>query len=267
MASSMIVQKEGMLELIGESRRRNKPIVVGGPYPSSMPEVPLEAGCDYVFRGEAEVGIHDLLNALARNEKGGVYQALEKADMTKSPLPRFDLLEMDKYISISMQTSRGCPFDCEFCDIVNLYGRKPRYKTPDQVIQELEALKKLGWKNDVFISDDNFIGSRSNAIALLNKIRPWMKRNGEPFCFATQASVNLGQDLELIDLMTDSNFASVFVGIESPDEDILNSVNKLQNIRNPLLESLRNLNRNGLNVWVASSWGSTVKKGEWENES
>jgi radical SAM superfamily enzyme YgiQ (UPF0313 family) len=260
MVSAMIVQKDGMLELIGEAKRRNRPVVVGGPYPSSIPNVALEAGCDYVFRGEVENSIHTLLNALIRNEKGGVYEAPEKADMTKSPVPRFDLLEMDKYIAVSMQTSRGCPFDCEFCDIVNLYGRKPRYKTPDQVIRELEVLKKLGWRNDVFISDDNFIGSRSNAIALLNKIRPWMKQNGEPFCFATQASVNLGQDIELIDLMTEANFASVFVGIESPDENILSSVNKLQNIRNPLLESLRNINKNGLNVWGSFIMGFDGEK-------
>ncbi|MFC1835137.1 B12-binding domain-containing radical SAM protein [Thermodesulfobacteriota bacterium] len=171
--------------------------------------------------------------------------------MTSSPVPRFDLIRLRDYLTMAIQTSRGCPFDCEFCDIVNLYGHKPRYKNPDQVIRELEALRKAGWRGPVFISDDNFIGNRSHARAILNKMIPWLEANGKPFGFWCQASVNLGQDLELIDLLTAANFGEVFLGVETPDEELLERNRKYQNVRNPLLTSLDNIKRNGLGI-VAS---------------
>jgi radical SAM superfamily enzyme YgiQ (UPF0313 family) len=188
---------------------------------------------------------------LGEGKRSGVFENTEKPDLCDSPTPRFDLVNFDDYTTLGVQTSRGCPFDCEFCDIVNLFGRKPRYKTPNQLIEELETIYRLGWRREVFITDDNFIGSKSHAKALLEKLIPWMKMHGEPFAFWTQASVNLGQDLELIDLMTTANFNTVFVGIESPDERILELNRKFQNIRNPLLESVANINANGLSI-VAS---------------
>jgi radical SAM superfamily enzyme YgiQ (UPF0313 family) len=189
-----------------------------------------------------------LLAALDRGETKGVIETQDKPDMADSPTPRFDLLDFDDYITLGVQTSRGCPFDCEFCDIVNLYGRKPRYKTADQLIAELNTIYRLGWRRDVFITDDNFIGSKTHATNLLHELTPWMKSHGEPFSFWTQTSVNLGQDLELIDLMTEANFSTVFLGIETPDEDLLASSGKFQNIRNPLFESISNINSNGLSI-------------------
>jgi radical SAM superfamily enzyme YgiQ (UPF0313 family) len=147
-----------------------------------------------------------------------------------------------------VQTSRGCPFDCEFCDIASLYGRNPRYKTPDQVVAELEVLYNLGWRSEIFIGDDNFIGSRTHARAILHKLIEWQRNHGEPFSFVTQASVNLGKDLETIDLMTAANFSKVFIGLESLDEDALELARKHHNLRNSMTECVETINKNGLTV-------------------
>ena len=149
---------------------------------------------------------------------------------------------------MGIQTSRGCPFNCEFCDIVNLYGRKPRYKSPDQVLAELETLFKLGWRREVFICDDNFIGNQTHARAILKKLIPWMQSHGEPFSFWTQVSANLGHHTAMVDLLTEANFGNVFIGVESPDEAVLVGNRKYQNLKNPLGQSLTNISANGLGV-------------------
>lgn len=246
--SGMLIQRKNVLKLIREAKNKNKKVIVGGPYPTSVPNEVLEAGCDMLVRGEAENVIDELLNAIRAGEYSGVFENPSKPDLATSPIPRFDLLNTNDYNTLSIQTSRGCPFDCEFCDIVNLYGATPRYKTSKQVIAELETIYRLGWRKNVLIADDNFIGSKKHAKALLKELTPWMKSHHSPFSFWTQTSVNLGQDIELIDLMTEPNFSSVFVGIESPDEDVLANAHKFQNIRNPLMESLMNINKNGLTV-------------------
>ena len=158
--------------------------MVGGPHPTSLPEAALEAGCDFVVRGEGENTIPLLLEAM-RGGQTGVIENQAKPDLTTSPIPRFDLLRLDDYNGLTIQTSRGCPFDCEFCDVVNLFGRKPRYKTPKQVIAELETLYRLGAEGMVFICDDNFIGSKKHARALLQELTPWSKNRREPFVFMT----------------------------------------------------------------------------------
>ncbi len=249
MVSGMIVQREGLLALVREAKKRKKIVVAGGPYPTSLPDEVTAAGCDFLVKGEGENTILLLLKSLAEGKTGGIIEGEGKPEMSASPIPRFDLLNLEDYLSIGIQTSRGCPFDCEFCDIVNLYGRKPRYKDPDQVIAELDLLYRLGWRRkDVFICDDNFIGNRAHAKAILQKLIRWMKGHEHPFSFWTQVSVNLGQDVEMIDLMTEANFGTVFVGIESPDEKVLALNSKFQNILNPLAESIGNINRNGLTV-------------------
>ncbi len=248
MISGMIIQRESVLNFIREAKERGKPIVAGGPYPTSLPDEVLAAGCDLLVKGEGENTIPLLVNALAKGQARGIIEANGKPELTASPIPRFDLLKLEDYLAIGIQTSRGCPFNCEFCDIVNLYGRKPRFKNPAQVISELDFLYRLGWRREVFISDDNFIGNKDHAKALLTKLIPWMKNHGEPFCFWTQVSVNLGQDIEMIDLMTEANFGTVFVGVESPDEEILTLNSKFQNVQNPLVESINNIKRNGLTV-------------------
>jgi radical SAM superfamily enzyme YgiQ (UPF0313 family) len=251
MITGMLVQREGLLSLVREAKARRKTVAVGGPYATSLPQEVLDAGANFLFRGEAENTMQLFLEALAAGETQGVFQQDSKPAMADSPVPRFDLLRREDYTVMSIQTSRGCPYDCEFCDVVNLYGRKPRYKKPEQVLAELEALYDLGWRQEVFISDDNFIGNRKHALAILTQLIPWMKRHGEPFGFWTQASVNLGQDQEMMDRMTAANFSFIFVGVESTDAEVLGMNRKYQNVRHPLAESLGNMNRNGLSV-VAS---------------
>ncbi|MBI5395213.1 MAG: B12-binding domain-containing radical SAM protein [Verrucomicrobia bacterium] len=248
MITGMMVHRSSFKETVAEAKRRGKIVVAGGPYPTSMSEDALAAGCDFLVRGEAENTLPALLEALKEGKTRGVFEHPEKPDVSTSPIPRFDLLRFDDYMVMAVQTSRGCPFDCEFCDVVNLYGRKPRLKTPEQVIAELETLVRLGFKGDIIVSDDNFIGHKAHARALLARLTPWNKAHGEPFGYWTQASVNLGQDLEMIDLMTAANFSHVLVGIESPDVDVLAGARKFHNIKNPLVESVNNITRNGLSV-------------------
>jgi radical SAM superfamily enzyme YgiQ (UPF0313 family) len=248
MVSAMLVQRAGMLAVIAECKRRGKTVVVGGPYPSSSPDDVQAAGCDFLIQGEGENTIPRWLEAVAAGSTSGMFACADKPDLAGSPFPRYDLLDLGAYGCVSVQTSRGCPFDCEFCDVVNLYGRAPRHKAPAQVLAELEALYRLGWRGDVFIADDNFIGHKPHARALLAELIPWIESHGRPFGFITQVSVNLGQDKELIDLMTAANFGFVFVGVESPEEAVLALSHKQPNLRHPLAESLRNINQNGLTV-------------------
>jgi radical SAM superfamily enzyme YgiQ (UPF0313 family) len=245
--SAMYIQSEGLVALAREAKLRGKTVVAGGPYPTSLPEAALEAGCDFVVRGEGENTIPLLLEAL-RGGRTGVIENHEKPDMSASPIPRFDLLRLGDYNGLTIQTSRGCPFDCEFCDVVNLFGRKPRHKTPHQIIAELDVLYRLGAEGTVFICDDNFIGNKKHARALLQEITRWSKNRGQPFNFMTQASVNLGQDPEMMELMTEANLREVFIGIESPDEKVLETSRKYHNIKNPLLESLNNIKQKGIMV-------------------
>ncbi len=246
--SAMAAQRDDMHAVIRDAKARQKTTVVGGPYPSIRPEEPAGVGADFVVQGEAEETLPLLLEALHTGSSGGIIREREKPDVTLSPLPRFDLVDLSAYMIVSVQTSRGCPYNCEFCDISTLYGKKPRQKTPEQLMAELQTLYDLGWRSNVFISDDNFIGSKRHAKACLERMIPWMKEHGEPFRFWTQTSVDLGQDKELIDLMTDANFGYVFIGIESPDEEALKGARKHHNLKSPLAESIRTINANGLSV-------------------
>ncbi len=171
--------------------------------------------------------------------------------MGLSPIPRYDLVNFNDYAVMNVQTSRGCPYKCEFCDVIKLFGRRPRYKNPEQVLAELELLFNLGWRGAVFISDDNFIGNKSHARAILNNLIPWMEQHGEPFYFWTQTSVNLGQDLELIDLLTAANFSTVFIGVESTEAEVLTQSGKHHNKANDLKTWIRTIHANGLEM-VAS---------------
>ena len=245
--SAMYIQQEGFLALVREGKQRGKTVVAGGPYPTALPDEALAAGCDFVVRGEGENTIPLLLESMRAGEPG-VIENPAKPDITTSPIPRYDLLRLQDYSNLAIQTTRGCPFDCEFCDVVNLFGRKPRHKTTKQVIAELETLLRLGAAGSVFLCDDNFIGSKKYVRNILKELSPWLKSRGEPFCFLTQASVNLGQDLAMIDLMTDANLGTVFIGLESPDEDALQISCKYPNLHNPLVESVNNIKRNGMSV-------------------
>lgn len=251
MITGMMIQRQGVLNLIREARERGKITAVGGPYATALSREVMAAGVDFLVRGECEHTMSHFLSKLELGQRGSIIEADQRPAMTASPVPRFDLVTIEDYLAMGIQTSRGCPFDCEFCDIVSLYGRKPRYKDPHQVLAELEALYRLGWRREVFISDDNFIGNLDQARAILTRLIPWMQNRGEPFCFWTQTSVNLGQHKEMIDLLTAANFSYVFLGVETPDPEILSRAHKYQNVKNPLSQSLAAINANGLTM-VAS---------------
>ena len=198
---------------------------------------------------EGEVTLPMLLAALQRGDQTGTFRSAgEKPDVTQTPIPRFDLLTLDAYSQMSIQFSRGCPFLCEFCDIIVLYGRKPRTKTPAQILAELQQLYELGWRRSVFVVDDNFIGNKKNVKALLAELQPWMVERGYPFSFTTEASVDLAQDQEMMDAMVQCNFRAVFLGIETPDTESLSLTKKSQNNRDPLNESIVRIARSGLRV-------------------
>jgi radical SAM superfamily enzyme YgiQ (UPF0313 family) len=246
--SAMIVQKQDLLDLIREAKRRGKRVAVGGPYSTSVPEDSLEAGADYLILDEGEITIPMFVEAVERGELQGTFRTSEKPDVTITPIPRYDLLELDAYDSMSVQFSRGCPFQCEFCDIIVLYGRKPRTKTPEQLLAELECLYNLGWRRAVFMVDDNFIGNKRNVKLLLKELKVWMAEHQYPFSFNTEASVDLAQDPELMQLMLECNFNAVFLGIETPDAESLELTKKFQNTRSSLVESVETINRAGLRI-------------------
>jgi radical SAM superfamily enzyme YgiQ (UPF0313 family) len=165
-----------------------------------------------------------------------------------TPVPHFHLAELDRYSAMSVQYSRGCPFSCEFCDIIEIYGRVPRTKTNEQMLAELDALRELGWRGLVFIVDDNFIGNKRNVRRLLPELAEWSERNGQPFSFITEASVNLAEDDALLDMMRRANFRRVFLGIETPVEKSLKEAQKGQNTRRDLLDSVRKIQSYGMEV-------------------
>ncbi|MEM7727280.1 MAG: B12-binding domain-containing radical SAM protein [Cyanobacteria bacterium P01_A01_bin.45] len=244
--SAMIVQKQDLCDQIQAAKQRGKLVAVGGPYPTSVPSDAQEAGADFLILDEGEITLPIFVEALKNGKKEGVFRATEKPDVTTTPIPRFDLLERDAYDMMSVQFSRGCPFQCEFCDIIVLYGRKPRTKSPTQLLAELDYLYELGWRGGVFMVDDNFIGNKRNVKLLLKELKVWMKEHDYPFRFDTEASIDLAQDPELMELMVESGFAAVFLGIETPDEDSLQLTKKFQNTRNSLVESVEAIIKAGL---------------------
>ncbi|NEP49757.1 MAG: DUF4070 domain-containing protein [Moorea sp. SIO3C2] len=247
--SGMIVQKPDMLHLIREGKQRGKLVAAGGPYVTSVPEKATQAGVDFLILDEGEITLPLFVESLKRGETSGVFRANgEKPDVTKTPIPRYDLLDLKAYTDMSVQFSRGCPFQCEFCDIIVLYGRKPRTKTPAQLLAELQTLYDLGWRGNVFVVDDNFIGNKRNVKLLLRELAPWMAERGYPFRLITEASVDLAEDRELLDLMIAAHFRAVFLGIETPDTDSLTLTKKYQNTRNSLIEAVNKINRVGLRV-------------------
>ncbi|WP_414564215.1 MULTISPECIES: B12-binding domain-containing radical SAM protein [unclassified Anabaena] len=246
--SAMIIQKQDFRALMQKGVALGKKVAVGGPFPTSVPEFALEAGAHYLILDEGECTIPMFVDALARGEEQGIFRSPEKPDVTQTPIARFDLLDLDAYLAITVQFSRGCPFQCEFCDIINLYGRKPRTKTPEQMLQEFQVLYDLGWRRYVFVVDDNFIGNKRNAKVFLKALIPWMEEHDYPFILVTEASLNLAEDDELIELMVKAGFTLVFMGIETPDTDSLLGIHKVQNTRHDLIESCHKVTRAGLQI-------------------
>lgn len=247
--SAMIVQRPDLLAQVQEAKKRGKQVAVGGPYITALPEEAQAAGADYLVLDEGEITLPMLVQAIESGQPQGMFRAGgEKPDVTTTPIPRFDLLQLDAYDNMSVQFSRGCPFQCEFCDIIVLYGRKPRTKTPEQLLAELEYLYNLGWRRAIFLVDDNFIGNKRNVKLLLQALKGWMQAHDYPFRFHTEASVDLANDPDLIEAMVDCNFNAVFLGIETPDVDSLAYTKKFQNTRDSLTEAVDTITQSGMRV-------------------
>jgi radical SAM superfamily enzyme YgiQ (UPF0313 family) len=246
MVSGMHVQQEHLTSIVERCRARGLRTVVGGPIASSVPAAALKA--DHVVIGEAEGLIAALAHDLEAGEALPVYEAAERPAMERSPLPDLSLIKMNRYSTMTVQYSRGCPFNCEFCDIIEIYGRQPRTKAVTQVLAELDQLQRAGWRDAVFVVDDNFIGNKKRAKNLLTAMAEWGQLHGYPFRFITEASLNLADDPELLQLMKDAGFSTVFLGIETPDECSLIANHKLQNTRRDLLESVKRIQQYGIEV-------------------
>ncbi len=246
MLSGMHIQREPLLAIVERCRARGLRTVVGGPIASSIAAAELKA--DHVVIGEAESLIADLARDLEQGAARPVYQASERPEMATSPLPDLSLIKMRRYSTMAVQYSRGCPFNCEFCDIIEIYGRRPRTKAIPQVLAELDQLYAAGWREAVFIVDDNFIGNKAHAKELCRALAQWRSQYKTSFDFLTEASLNLADDPELMKLMKDAGFISVFLGIETPDEPGLIAANKLQNTRRSLLDSVAVIQSYGMQV-------------------
>lgn len=247
MTGGMLAQQVDTLALIDRAHAHGKPVVVGGPDPTSSPAV--YAGADFQVLGEVEVVIADFIAAWNAGARAGLFVADKfTIDVDQTPVPRFDLLKFDQYLYVGVQYSRGCPFTCEFCDIIELYGRVPRAKSTPRMLAELEALYESGYRGHVDFVDDNFIGNKKALKLFLPALATWLKERDYPFEFSTEASVNLSDDGELLKLMRDANFFAVFVGIESPDPKTLVHTKKKQNTRRNLAESIHRIYRAGMFV-------------------
>ncbi|UCC79374.1 MAG: B12-binding domain-containing radical SAM protein [Candidatus Zixiibacteriota bacterium] len=243
----MLPQQVNILKLMNRVHNLGKKVVVGGPDPTSQPDIYQDA--DYLVLGEAEDTINRFLQDLDRGvERGAYLPQANKPDITKSPIPRFDLLNFKDYIMIGIQFSRGCPFNCEFCDVIELFGRNPRTKTPEQIINELDTLYKLGYRGHVDFVDDNFIGHKTKSKEILGAIKRWSEDHDFPFYFSTEASINLADDEELLSLMEDIDLRYLFIGIESADENVLKSTRKKQNLNRKLKDDLYKIYRHGMVV-------------------
>jgi radical SAM superfamily enzyme YgiQ (UPF0313 family) len=251
MVSAMHAQRADALTVLARARALGRRTFVGGPWASTDPEAVLRVA-DHVMVGEAEEAFPGIAAALENGTAQALYRIVDKPDMSRSPVPRFDLLQRDKYTSMPIQFSRGCPFQCEFCDIITIYGRRPRAKTPKQVIRELDTLRKLGWRNEVFIVDDNFIGNSQQALQLSRELIEWQKLHHQPFSFYTEASIDLASRPELMDAMVEANFMYVFIGIETPSADALKESRKFQNLRKNNVDQVRIIQERGL--WVLAGF-------------
>ncbi len=245
--SAMIVQKTSLQEVIATCNRIETPVVVGGPYATtSHQEI---SGVDHFVLGEVEDIFLDVLADLEKGEARAVYPASPRPDLSRTVVPRFDLLDLKSYASMAVQYSRGCPFKCEFCDIWAVYGNKPRVKHPDHFLAELDALHALGWQGAVFIVDDNFIGNKRRVKKeLLPALIDWHRDHDYIFRFFTEASINMADDHRLLSLMRDAGFNEVFIGVETPSSRGLEETHKIQNLKIDMKEAIRTIQSYGIGV-------------------
>ncbi len=244
--SAMIVQKESFNDVVRRCNECGTTVVAGGPYPTSSHA--SITGVDHFILNEGEITLPRFIEDLELGHPKKVYSDDSKPDITKTPPPRFDLLEMGAYESMALQASRGCPFNCEFCDIIEMFGRVPRYKQPEQFLREMDLLYDMGYRGSLFIVDDNFIGNKAKVRELLDHVIRWQKSKKYPYAFFTEASINLAQDGPLMDQMVEAGFDSVFLGIETPIVETLALNQKQQNTKTDMIESIRAIQGKGIEV-------------------
>jgi radical SAM superfamily enzyme YgiQ (UPF0313 family) len=244
--SGMVVQRKSAKEVIKRAKALGKFVVAGGPLFTN--EYSDFENVDCFILNEVEVTIPMFLKDLENGDLKKVYKSDEKPELKNSPVPDWSLINPKDYSSLSMQVSRGCPFSCDFCDIIIMNGRVPRHKSPEQVIKEMDAIYDSGWRGGVFIVDDNFIGNKIEARKILTKIVGWIEEKKKPFNLFTEASINLADDKNLMTLMQKANFDSVFIGIETPEEEGLLSCGKLHNTKKDLVEKVKIIQQHGLEV-------------------
>lgn len=245
--TAMVIQRKSADQVIERCRKIGTKVVAGGPLFTSVPE--QYAHVDHLVLKEAELTLPPFIKDLQEGCPRKLYNTHEKADLHETPIPLWKLVNSKKYALMGIQYSRGCPFDCDFCDVTTLFGHRIRTKTTAQVLEELESLYALGWRGEVFFVDDNFIGNKVRLkTELLPAIIDWRKRRRYPFAFNTQASINLADDEELMQLMVKAGFDCVFIGIETPNEDSLSECNKVQNKGRDLVACVKKIQRSGMQV-------------------
>ncbi len=259
LTGGMMPQQRDCLEIIRMAQQRGKPVLVGGPDATSSPHLYAEA--DHLVLGEGEVTLPAFLQDFRASSARKVYQDARRADVGQSPVPRFDLLKFDRYNHVGIQWCRGCPFSCEFCDIIELFGRVPRAKRPEQILRELQSLYDLGYRGHVDLVDDNFIGNKKLVKQFLPLLKAWLEERRWPFEFTTEASINLADDDTLLGLMREVGFFAVFVGIENPDERTLIAMQKRQNVRRSIEESIHKIHRHGMFVNAGYIIGFDTEEG------
>jgi len=258
MISAMNIQRSSVLEIIQACKKHNKKIIAGGPLFTSEHEQFPEI--DHFILNEAELTLPPFLHDLENCTPKRVYQTSEYADIKRTPVPLWELLDLRSYESMNIQFSRGCPYNCDFCNVTALLGHRPRTKSAEQLVHELDSIYQLGWRRNIFIVDDNFIGNKK---VLKNEILPalidW--RNGKEGClFITEVTINLADDPDLLEMMVKAGFTSVFVGIETPDEESLEGCNKKQNTNRNLMEAVNTMQRAGLHVMAGFIVGFDTDK-------
>jgi len=248
--STMIVQKDSLRDVIERARRAKVPVIAGGPHPTTFYEE-IE-GVDHFVLDEVEHTFGEFLQDFENGRAQKIYRSPAKPSIKDAPPPRYDLIDIHAYGSMALQFSRGCPFDCEFCDITKLFGRVPRTKSAEQILAEFDVLYNLGWRGRMFLVDDNFIGNKRDALHVLPEIARWQKARNYPFSLYTEASVNLSGLDDLLDAMVDAGFTMAFLGIETPNRKALLKTKKAQNTHrhddNFLLNAVRKIQEKGLEV-------------------
>ncbi|MGD8762324.1 MAG: radical SAM protein, partial [Desulfobacteraceae bacterium] len=244
--SAMAVQRESVSKTVARCKQAGLKVVAGGPLFTGEPE--HFKGLDHLVLNEAELTLSSFVQDFQSGCPRHIYETSEFADIKKTPVPMWRLINLKHYASMSIQFSRGCPFNCDFCNVTALLGHRPRIKTAEQIIAELDSLYHLGWHGAIFFVDDNFIGNRKYLMtALLPALIEWRK-NKERISFNTEASVDLADNQPLMKMMVEAGFESVFIGIETPDEAGLAECNKKQNKNRDLVESVKRIQQSGLQV-------------------